>query len=127
MAFPAELAAKIAAMQQVQFWAVYMEPQSSWNLNAPELHDALASHIAWLERLEAEGTLSLSGPIDLPNWNGTGMAILRSESIKAAAALAETEPFHVQGFRKNVVKPWNVNEGTVISRAQLLSGKGQLS
>lgn len=125
--FPPEATAKLAQMQQIQFWVVFMEPQSSWDLGNTGIHNAMLSHIEWLERMEADGKLVLSGPLGLPDWDGTGMAIMRSESLAAAQALAETEPFHKLGVRRNRVMAWNVNEGTLLLRVEIFSGKGRLS
>ncbi len=125
--FPPKVAEKIAQMQQIQFWVVFMEPQSSWSSDVSGVRDTMLSHIEWLETLESAGKILLSGPIGLPNWNGTGMAVLRAENLEAAQALAETEPFHIRGYRKNKVESWNVNEGTLLIRVEIFSGKGRLS
>lgn len=125
--FPPEVNAKLSQMQQIQFWVVFMEPQGSWSLDNPDIHKTMLSHIEWLERLESEGKILLSGPLGLPDWDGTGMAILRADDFEAAKTLAETEPFHNLGVRKNRVKAWNVNEGTLLLRVEIFSGKGRLS
>ena len=126
LAFPPDVMAKLSKMQQIQFWVVFMEPQSGWDIKGSGVRDAMAAHIEWLERLEADGKLLLSGPLGLPDWDGSGMVILRADNLEAAQALAETEPFHIEGLRKNRVKSWNVNEGTLVVRVEIFSGKGRL-
>lgn len=130
----AELSAKFAAMQQIQFWVIFMEPTEKWGIAGESsqsfiLRDQplLLRHIEWLEALEAEGKLFISGPVGLPNWDGAGMAIVRAENLEEAQALAVTEPFHVQGLRRNSVRSWNVNEGAIFLRIDLMSGRGRLS
>lgn len=129
-----ELSEKLASMQQIQFWVVYMEPTDKWGIADESSlsfivrdQSLLLRHIEWLETLEAEGKLFLSGPVGLPAWDGSGMAIVRAESLEAAQALAETEPFHVRGLRKNRVRSWNVNEGALFLRIDVMSGRGRLS
>lgn len=40
---------------------------------------------------------------------------------------AAGEPFHAAGLRRNTVRSWQVNEGTVTVRVDLLDGRGTLS
>lgn len=129
-----ELATKLAYMQQLQFWLIFMEPTDKWGIigessQAFILRDQplLLRHLEWLEALEADGKLFLSGPVGLPAWDGSGMAVVRAESLESAQALAETEPFHITGHRRNSVRSWNVNEGALFLRIDVMSGRGRIS
>lgn len=74
----------------------------------------LREHILWLRAQERSGALFLSGANrDEVGWDGSGVAILRAESRHHAIAMAETEPFHREGLRKNTVHGWLLNEGNL--------------
>ncbi|MDP6849646.1 MAG: YciI family protein [Planctomycetota bacterium] len=58
--------------------------------------ELIRAHVAHLKQLEARGDLEFCGPFT----DGTGgMAIIRAESIEAACAIAEADPFVVSGAR----------------------------
>ena len=47
---------------------------------------------------------------DETGWDGSGMAIVRAPSYEAAVEIAESEPFHQAGVRRNSVQGWVMNE-----------------
>ena len=73
--------------------------------------EAFDAHIDWLRRIEDDGTMFASGVLkDENNWDGSGMAIVRAASYEDAVKIAEEEPFHKAGVRKNDVQGWMMNE-----------------
>lgn len=73
--------------------------------------EAFDAHIDWLRRIEDDGTMFASGVLkDENNWDGSGMAIIRAASYEDAVKIAENEPFHKAGVRKNEVQGWLMNE-----------------
>jgi uncharacterized protein YciI len=74
--------------------------------------EAFDLHLEWLRQIEADGTMFASGVLkDENNWDGSGMAIIRAKSYDEAVEIAEAEPFHRAGVRKNDVQGWVMNEG----------------
>jgi uncharacterized protein YciI len=121
----AALLARVAGLTKVPFSVIYMEPTAQW-VQSAELHATTMEHLDWLEALERDGRLFLSGPIDLATWDGTGMAVLRGTDGDEAVRLSREEPFHARGFRRNSVRTWHVNEGSLTLRVDLMSGIGRL-
>ena len=79
-------------------------------------------HLEWLRQIEADGTMFASGVLkDENNWDGSGMAIIRAKSYKDAVKIAEAEPFHVAGIRKNEVQGWVMNEGNFTFTLKLMN------
>lgn len=73
--------------------------------------DAFDAHLDWLRRIEADGTMFASGVLkDETGWDGSGMAIIRAASHNDAVRIAEAEPFHQAGVRKNTIQGWVMNE-----------------
>ena len=74
--------------------------------------ESFDQHLEWLRQIEADGTMFASGVLkDENNWDGSGMAIIRAKSYDEAVEIAEAEPFHLAGVRKNDVQGWVINEG----------------
>lgn len=55
----------------------------------------IADHIAHLKRLDAAGRLVLCGPFK--DYKG-GMVVVKADSLEAARAVAEEDPFIKEGF-----------------------------
>jgi len=73
--------------------------------------EAFDAHLEWLRQIEADGTMFASGVLkDENSWDGSGMAIIRAKSYDEAVTIAEAEPFHVAGVRRNEVQGWVLNE-----------------
>jgi uncharacterized protein YciI len=82
-----------------------------------DLKPLISEHLAWISGLEASGLAFAAGPFrdnnDPAYWNGDGMFILRADSSAAAAAIADTCPFHASGLRRYKIIPWWMNEGSI--------------
>lgn len=73
--------------------------------------EAFDAHLNWLREIEADGTMFASGVLkDETGWDGSGMAIIRAASHADAVKIAEAEPFHRAGGRKNTIQGWVMNE-----------------
>lgn len=120
---PSELDHFLQSLARLDFFRVLMEPTPAWHRD-PGL---VEEHLRWLSLREAEGSLLLSGPIGPgDSWDGTGMCVLRGESQKEVEALVKTEPFDKAGLRVNKVQHWQVNEGSLTIRVNLLACRGWL-
>ena len=90
-----------------------------------DLKPLISEHLAWISGLEASGIAFAAGPFrdqnDPAYWNGDGMFILRADSREAAAAIADTCPFHSSGLRRYKIIPWWMNEGSIQLTVKLAS------
>lgn len=89
---------------------------------------AFDAHLAWLRRIEADGTMFASGVLkDETGWDGSGMAIIRAESHEDAVRIAESEPFHQAGVRKNEIQGWVMNEANFRFSLKLMNQEIEVS
>jgi uncharacterized protein YciI len=74
-------------------------------------------HYAWGAELKSKGRLILAGPIDFdltstgkmnPIGHTTGLIVLKAASREDAEEWAFKNPFHTNGFRKNVVNSMKI-------------------
>ncbi|TCC53360.1 hypothetical protein E0H75_06535 [Kribbella capetownensis] len=101
-------------LRGIQLYMVRMDMVAETDDPMATLMPYLREHILWLRDQERAGTLFLSGANrDEAGWDGSGTAIVRAGSRAEAVAVAETEPFHVAGVRRNTVHGWLLNEGNV--------------
>ena len=63
--------------------------------------ETIRAHVQHLERLEAEGRLVLCGPFAV---GGGGTVIIKAESLEAARAVAEADPFVALGLEEYTVR-----------------------
>lgn len=75
-------------------------------------------HLLYWWKLEDAGHLLGAGPVDLGQPNQEGFAVLIATSIAEALELARAEPFHQAGWRRNTVRSWQLNEGTLVPTAR---------
>jgi hypothetical protein len=71
--------------------------------------------------LEKRGHVFLSGPLadaDGPP-TGLGLTVLRAKDAAEARALAEADPFFINGLRTFELKEWTLMEGTLGVRVNL--------
>ena len=102
-----------------QFHLIFTEPTDLWdNGDMEERAKTGKQHLLWLKQHEQSGLLFGSGPLAPPKeeeqparFQG-GMFIFRVKTLSEAEAIAESEPFHMAGFRPYTIKPWRMNEGT---------------
>lgn len=71
-----------------------------------EVH--LPAHREYLQRLDAEGALVLSGPFT--DRRG-GMVMIRAESEAAARAIADADPLVTQGVDTYELRHWRIIGG----------------
>jgi hypothetical protein len=104
------------------YWLVLSTPAKS--TSAADVERQVDAHLAWLLKLEVDGTVFLSGPLTSgPGVRpGSGVTVLRAESAERATEIAATDPFVVAGLRSVEVFGWRVNEGTVGIRISLGTG-----
>ncbi len=104
------------------FWLVLSTPAESTSAIDIERH--LDAHLAWVLKLEVDGTVFLSGPLTSGPGTGpgSGITVLRAESAERASEIAASDPFVVAGLRMFQVFGWRVNEGTVQVRMSLGTG-----
>jgi uncharacterized protein YciI len=105
-----------------EYWLVVSTPAES--TSAADIERHVDAHLAWLLKLEVDGTVFLSGPLTSgPGARpGSGVTILRADSAERASEIATTDPFVVAGLRTFEVFGWRVNEGTVQIRVSLGTG-----
>lgn len=85
-------------------------------------------HLEWLRQIEADGTMFASGVLkDENSWDGSVMAIIRAKSYEDAVKIAESEPFHVAGLRRNEVQGWVMNEGNFNFTLKLMNQEIEMS
>ena len=91
-------------------------------LVAPDqLKPFLSAHLEYMIGLEKRGRVFASGPLsdgDGPP-SGHGLTVLRAANADEARALAENDPFFVNGLRTFELKEWTVMEGTLSLRVNL--------
>ena len=87
-------------------------------------------HLEFQEQLEREGIMFAAGPNwtdDEQNWEGEGMVVIRAASLVEAQAIAAKDPTHQSGARKFTVRPWLVNEGTILVRLNYSKGTFEMT
>ena len=86
-----------------------------------KLKPLLPAHLEYMISLEKRGVLFASGPLSDGNGppTGAGLTVLRVNGIDEARALAEADPFVVNGLRRYELKEWTIMEGTLGLRVNL--------
>jgi uncharacterized protein YciI len=104
------------------YWVVISTPHPE--TTAEQIGAHVDDHIAWLLKLESDGTLFLSGPLTSgPDIRpGAGLTVLRADSAARAAEIAAEDPFVRAGLRSFEVFGWRLNEGTIDLRLSLGTG-----
>jgi uncharacterized protein len=98
-------------MLRRKFYVVLSQPSAT-----PEkLKPLLPAHLEYMIGLEKRGLLFASGPLADGEGppSGAGLTILRVANAREARALAEADPFVVNGLRTFELKEWTVMEGTL--------------
>jgi uncharacterized protein YciI len=89
---------------------------------APDkLQPFLSAHLEYMIGLEKRGHVFASGPLadGAGPPTGAGLTVLRAKDLNEARALAEGDPFFVNGLRSFELKEWTVMEGTLGVRVNL--------
>lgn len=70
---------------------------------------ARADHVAFLERLNAEGSLAFAGPfLDAAQKPCGSLVVVEAETLEAAGALLAQDPYQAAGlFAETRLQPWN--------------------
>ncbi|MQB45325.1 YciI-like protein [Rhizobium sp. ICMP 5592] len=71
--------------------------------------DTRPAHVEHLNKLNAEGTLKMAGPfLDADGKPNGSLVIVNAETIEAAQAIADSDPYAKAGLFESVeVKPFN--------------------
>ena len=75
-------------------------------LDHPRDEELIRSHVAYLRGLDKQGLLVLAGPFD--DGRG-GMVIIKAESLEAAQAVANADPFVTSGSVDAEVRTWKLS------------------
>jgi uncharacterized protein len=79
---------------------------------ASEIAPFVADHLAYMNKLEAEGHLWASGPfIEEGVLVGDGLTILSTPTIEEAERVMKDEPLIKRGLRKFELRKWELREG----------------
>ncbi len=80
-----------------------------------KLKPFLMAHLEYMIGLEKRGLVFASGPLADGEGppSGHGLTVLRAKSAAEARALAEADPFFVNGLRTFELKEWTIMEGTL--------------
>ena len=104
-------------MLRRKFYAVLSQPSP-----APgKLKALLPAHLEYMIGLERRGLLFASGPLSdgAGPPSGAGLTILRVASAQEARAVADADPFVVNGLWTYELKEWTIMEGTLGLRVNL--------
>jgi uncharacterized protein YciI len=105
--------------QPLNVFIIIAETLEKWQ--SPQTEEGkkvLLEHYAWGAELKANNKLLLAGPTDFeriaskeinPIGHTTGIIILRAENRADAEMWAEKDPFHLHGYRKNVVHSFRIS------------------
>jgi uncharacterized protein YciI len=79
---------------------------------ASEIAPFVADHLAYMNKLEAEGYLWAYGPfIEEGVLVGDGLTILSTPTIEEAERVMKDEPLIKRGLRKFELRKWELREG----------------
>lgn len=101
----------VANSLRLSLWLVRWLPK----VPPAALDPALAEHLAYIVGLERQGLVLASGPIADPDgtFRGEGMTVLRVGTAERATALADGDPFVVNGLRGYTLHRWTLIEGAI--------------
>jgi uncharacterized protein len=117
MFFEERVADLTRRMLRKKLYVVLSKPQV-----APDkLQPFLSAHLEYMIGLEKRGHVFASGPLSdgAGPPTGAGLTVLRARDLAEARALAEGDPFFVNGLRTFELKEWTVMEGTLGVRVNL--------
>lgn len=104
---------KILNDKAMDVFVIIAETLAGWkNLISDEGKEVLKQHYNWAADLKSNDKLILAGPTDFeltstnkinPIGHTTGLIMLKAKLREEAEEWAFKDPFHINGFRKNVV------------------------
>ena len=120
----ASIAELTQRMLRKKLYVVLSKPKT----DPAQLAAHLPAHLEYMIGLEKEGVLFASGPLVEPGGQprGDGMTILRTASAEEARAIAERDPFYVNGLRSFEVREWTLMEGSLTLRVNFSDQSFQL-
>ena len=117
MFFAERVADLTSKMLRKKFYVVLSKPA----VTPDKLQPYLSAHLEYMIGLEKRGLVFASGPLADGEGppTGQGLTVLRAKDADEARALAEADPFFVNGLRTFELKEWTVMEGTLGVRVNL--------
>ncbi|HMG78836.1 MAG TPA: YciI family protein [Xanthobacteraceae bacterium] len=117
MFFEERVADLTRKMLRKKFYVVLSKPA----VTPDKLQPYLSAHLEYMIGLEKRGLVFASGPLADGEGppTGQGLTVLRAKDAGEARALAEADPFFVNGLRTFELKEWTVMEGTLGVRVNL--------
>ena len=117
MFFAERVADLTRKMLRKKFYVVLSKPA----VTPDKLQPYLSAHLEYMIVLEKRGLVFASGPLADGEGppTGQGLTVLRAKDAGEARALAEADPFFVNGLRTFELKEWTVMEGTLGVRVNL--------
>ena len=108
-----------------QLYALFGTPSERWDIASAEVQRVLGEHVDFLRKLEATGQMFMGGPFRAADyeWDGSGMIIVRADSLASARATAERDPLFLAGLRTYDVRGWQLNEGRLALTLDLDSNR----
>jgi uncharacterized protein len=112
---------RVAALTQKMLRRKFYAILSKASPTPERLKTLLPAHLEYMIGLEKRGLLFASGPLADGEGppTGAGLTILRTSSAQEARAIADADPFVVNGLRTFELKEWTVMEGTLGLRVNL--------
>lgn len=109
-----------SAISGAVYYIIFWEPTETSG-DRGKVHP---DHIAGVKALEKDGKLLQAGPFlgDDGKPNGYGMFILRVASADEAHAIAQADPYYVNGYRTYRLQPWRRSEGSLNLRVNIAEG-----
>ena len=120
MFFEERVAELMKKMLRKKLYVVLSQPAAP----PDKLKPFLLAHLEYMIGLERRGLVFASGPLSDGEGppSGQGLTILRAKSAAEARALAEGDPFFVNGLRTFELKEWTVMEGSLGVRVNFSDG-----
>jgi uncharacterized protein len=117
MFFAERVADLTRKMLRKKFYVVLSKPA----VTPDKLQPFLSAHLEYMIGLEKRGLVFASGPLADGEGppTGQGLTVLRAKDANEARALAEADPFFINGVRSFEIKEWTVMEGTLGVRVNL--------
>ena len=85
------------------WYLILSKPQGTLDVVMSEA----TAHLAWQGEQHRLGNVLFSGPT--PD-RSMGIYVIRAESLDAAKAIADTDPFHAKGLRAYDIYQWEVHQ-----------------
>lgn len=121
---------KILNNEAIDVFIIIAQTLVKWqNPSSEEGKTVLYEHYNWGAELKARNKLILAGPTDFdltstnninPIGHTTGIIILNVSNRDEAIEWAEKDPFHLHGFRRNIVHSFKISitENTIFEALQ---------